>query len=122
MLAPIRLTNAGSCPSRQRDCVSTAARAAETKGTAQLRCGSGETQGDASPPHSTPPPPLRGLSNGSQIGLRPFHALLPQTACSRVPTRRERRRALPVVRTSFPSLLGSWLLLHPCSGMRRKRT
>src|SRR5260370_40645954 len=34
MLAPIRLTNAGSCPSRQRDCVATAARSAETKGTA----------------------------------------------------------------------------------------
>ncbi|HLQ27813.1 MAG TPA: hypothetical protein VK140_01085 [Ktedonobacteraceae bacterium] len=37
MLAPIRLTNAA----------------------AQLPCGSGETQGDASPLHSTPPPPLR---------------------------------------------------------------
>src|SRR6266851_5549341 len=71
MLAPIRLTNAGSCPSRQRDCVATAARSAETKGTAlflpvlptplrgyccavrqnerQLPCGSGETQGEASP-------------------------------------------------------------------------
>ncbi len=32
-LALIRLTNAGSCPSRQRDCVATAARSAETKGT-----------------------------------------------------------------------------------------
>jgi hypothetical protein len=41
MLAPIRLTNAA----------------------AQLPCGSGETQGDASPLHSTPPPPLRGLSS-----------------------------------------------------------
>jgi len=35
-LAPIRLANAGSCPSRQRDCVATAARSAETQGTAQL--------------------------------------------------------------------------------------
>ena len=50
MLAPICLTNAGSCPSRQRDCVATAARSAETKGTAQLPYGSGETQGEASPP------------------------------------------------------------------------
>src|SRR5258708_16661466 len=71
MLAPIRLTNAGSCPSRQRDCVATAARSAETKGTAlflpvlptplrgyccavrqnerQLPCGSGETQGEGMP-------------------------------------------------------------------------
>src|SRR6266849_565917 len=39
MLAPIRLTNAA----------------------AQLPCGSGETQGDASPPYSTPLPPLRGF-------------------------------------------------------------
>src|SRR6266446_6227641 len=100
MLAPIRLTNAGSCPSRQRDCVAEPirlgnaaaplllrsqarrkayrARSAETKGTAlflpvlptplrgyccavrqnerQLPCGSGETQGDASPPpvHTSP--------------------------------------------------------------------
>ncbi len=46
MLAPIRLTNAA----------------------AQLPCGSGETQGEASPLRSTPPPPLRGLPNGSQIG------------------------------------------------------
>ena len=51
MLAPIRLTNAGSCPSRQRDCVATAARSAETKGTAQLPCGSGETQGEGMPLH-----------------------------------------------------------------------
>src|SRR5216684_2409439 len=29
-----------------RDCVATAARSAETKGTAQLPCGSGETQGE----------------------------------------------------------------------------
>src|SRR5258708_21119100 len=35
-LAPIRPANAGSCPSRQRDCVATAARSAETKGTSQL--------------------------------------------------------------------------------------
>ncbi len=35
-LALIRLTNAGSCPSRQRDCVATAARSAETKGTTRL--------------------------------------------------------------------------------------
>jgi len=34
MLAPTRLTNAGSCPSRQRCCAATAARSAETKGTA----------------------------------------------------------------------------------------
>jgi uncharacterized membrane protein YfcA len=34
--APIRPANAGSCPSRQRDCVATAARSAETKGTSQL--------------------------------------------------------------------------------------
>src|SRR6266852_7310253 len=68
MLAPIRLTNAGSCPSRQRDCVAEPirlanaaaplllrsqarrkayrARSAETKGTAQLPYGSGETQGE----------------------------------------------------------------------------
>src|SRR5260370_9462249 len=68
MLAPIRRTNAGSCPSRQRDCVAEPirlanaaaplllrsqarrkayrARSAETKGTAQLPCGSGETQGE----------------------------------------------------------------------------
>src|SRR5713101_3468405 len=67
-LALIRLTNAGSCPSRQRDCVAEPirlanaaaplllrsqarrkayrARSAETKGTAQLPCGSGETQGE----------------------------------------------------------------------------
>src|SRR5258708_6824513 len=73
MLAPIRLTNAGSCPSRQRDCVATAARSAETKGTAlflpvlptplrgyccavrqnerQLPCGSGEPQGEGMPLH-----------------------------------------------------------------------
>src|SRR5260370_18357661 len=65
MLAPIRLTNAGSCPSRQRDCVATAARSAETKGTAQLPCGSGETQGEASPLHSTPP--LRGSGRTSVL-------------------------------------------------------
>src|SRR5258708_2949425 len=35
-LALIRLANAGSCPSRQRDCVASASRSAETKGTAQL--------------------------------------------------------------------------------------
>src|SRR5216684_1008352 len=117
MLAPIRLTNAGSCPSRQRDCVATAARSAETKGTAlflpvlptplrgyccavrqnerQLPCGSGETQGDASPPlthtapaatrllyhggksakgrckhphhPSAPPPPLRAITGGTSV-------------------------------------------------------
>src|SRR5713101_3882523 len=43
MLAPIRLTNAA----------------------AQLPCGSGETQGEASPPRSTPPPPLRGTRSVS---------------------------------------------------------
>src|SRR6266446_263869 len=31
-LALIRLANAGSCPSRQRDCVASASRSAETKG------------------------------------------------------------------------------------------
>jgi hypothetical protein len=62
MLAPIRLTNAGSCPFDQRGCAATAAQSGRTKGTAQLPCGSGETQGEASPLHSTPPPPLRGLS------------------------------------------------------------
>src|SRR5260370_674014 len=87
MLAPIRLTNAGSCPSRQRDCVAEPirlanaaaplllrsqarrkayrARSAETKGTAQLPCGSGETQGEASPLHSTPP--LRGSGRTSVL-------------------------------------------------------
>src|SRR5260221_3149071 len=66
MLAPIRLTNAGSCPSRQRDCVATAARSAETKGTAQLPCGSGETQGEASPPPvRTSPAPTRLFDDGS---------------------------------------------------------
>src|SRR5260370_22436710 len=35
-LALIRPANAGSCPSRQRDCVASASRSAETKGTAQL--------------------------------------------------------------------------------------
>jgi len=60
MLAPIRLTNAGSCPSRQRCFAATAARSAETKGTAQLPYGSGETKGAASPLHTTPLPPLRG--------------------------------------------------------------
>src|SRR5258708_736670 len=71
MLAPIRLTNAGSCPSRQRDCVATAARSAETKGTAQLPCGSGETQGDASPPPvRTSPAPTRLSYEGSQISIR----------------------------------------------------
>ncbi len=41
--------DAGTYPSRQRDCVATAARSAET-------------QGDASPLHTTPLPPLRGWS------------------------------------------------------------
>src|SRR5258708_40199514 len=67
LLALIRLANAGSCPSRQRDCVAEPirlanaaaplllrsqarrkayrARSAETKGTAQLPYGSGKTKG-----------------------------------------------------------------------------
>src|SRR5713226_6104190 len=62
MLAPIRLTNAGSCPSRQRDCVATAARSAETKGTAQLPLRGQVRRKETHPlPTSTPPPPLRGL-------------------------------------------------------------
>ena len=42
------LTNAGSCPSRQRDLrlLPAAAGQPRTKGTAQLPCGSGETQGE----------------------------------------------------------------------------
>src|SRR5713101_1280141 len=70
MLAPIRLTNAGSCPSRQRCFAATAARSAETKGTAQLPCGSGETQGDASPPPvPTSPAPTRLFDDGSHISM-----------------------------------------------------
>src|SRR5216683_6041983 len=87
MLAPIRLTNAGSCPSRQRDCVAEPirlanaaaplllrsqarrkayrARSAETQGTAQLPCGSGETQGDASPLHSAPTRLIERVANRS---------------------------------------------------------
>src|SRR5713226_10191831 len=70
MLAPIRLTNAAALflpvlptPLRGYCC-------AVRQNERQLPCGSGETQGDASPLHSTPPPPLRGLSNGSHIGMR----------------------------------------------------
>src|SRR5438132_2179440 len=47
--------DAGTYPSHQRCCAASASH-------------SGETQGEASPLHSTPP--LRGLSNGSQIGVR----------------------------------------------------
>ncbi len=54
MLAPTRLTNAGSCPSRQRDCVATAARSAETKGTAQLPL-RGQVRRKETHPHSTQP-------------------------------------------------------------------
>src|SRR6266436_1932012 len=85
MLAPIRLTNAGSCPSRQRDCVAEPirlanaaaplllrsqarrkayrARSAETKGTAQLPL-RGQVRRKETHPHPTlpPPPPLRGSS------------------------------------------------------------
>ena len=50
-LALIRLTNAGSCPSRQRCFAATAARPAETKGTSQLPYGSGETKGEGMPLH-----------------------------------------------------------------------
>src|SRR5713101_6217292 len=57
MLAPIRLTNAGSCPSRQRDCVATAARSAETKGTAQLVLRTQVRRKETHPPlHPTPAP------------------------------------------------------------------
>src|SRR5258708_18479024 len=60
MLAPIRLTNAGSCPSRQRDCVATAARSAETKGTAQLVLRTQVRRKETHPHHpSAPLPPLR---------------------------------------------------------------
>src|SRR5260370_4182698 len=63
MLAPIRLTNAGSCPSRQRDCVATAARSAETKGTAQLVLRTQVRRKETHPHHpSAPLPPLRGSS------------------------------------------------------------
>ena len=34
--APIHPANAGSCPSRQRDCVASATHSAETKGTSRL--------------------------------------------------------------------------------------
>src|SRR5260370_35820037 len=60
MLAPIRLTNAGSCPSRQRDCVATAVRSAETKGTAQLVLRTPVRRKETHPHHPSPPlPPLR---------------------------------------------------------------
>src|SRR5260370_829181 len=56
----VRLSNGGVCPSREGCCAATAAGPAETKGTAQLPYGSGETKGAASPLHTTPLPPLRG--------------------------------------------------------------
>ncbi|HLQ27976.1 MAG TPA: hypothetical protein VK140_01910 [Ktedonobacteraceae bacterium] len=57
MLAPIRLTNAA----------------------AQLPCGSGETQGVASPPYSTPPPPLRevGMGRGKHLWVEGEASLTP---------------------------------------------
>src|SRR5258708_26450934 len=60
MLAPIRLTNAGSCPSRQRDCVATAPRPAETKGTAQLVLRTQVRRKETHPHHPSPPLPLSG--------------------------------------------------------------
>src|SRR5258708_30124578 len=86
MLAPIRLTNAGSCPSRQRDCVAEPirlanaaaplllrsqarrkayrARSAETKGTAQLVLRTQAGRKEEGPHLSTPlhPPLLRNDS------------------------------------------------------------
>jgi hypothetical protein len=60
-LAPIRLANAGSCPSRQRDCVASAARSAETKGTAQLVLRTQARRKEEGPHLSPPPlPPLQG--------------------------------------------------------------
>src|SRR5713226_9754635 len=61
MLAPIRLTNAGSCPSRQRDCVATAARSAETKGTAQLVLRTQVRRKETHPHHPSAPLPLSGV-------------------------------------------------------------
>src|SRR5712692_9159506 len=84
-LALIRLTNAGSCPSRQRDCVAEPirlanaaaplllrsqarrkayrARSAETKGTAQLPLRGQVRRKETHPHHpSAPLPPLRGSS------------------------------------------------------------
>src|SRR5216683_2558716 len=62
MLAPIRLTNAGSCPSRQRCFAATAARSAETKGTAQLVLRTQVRRKETHPHHpSAPLPPLRGF-------------------------------------------------------------
>src|SRR5260370_37334461 len=54
-LAPIRLANAGSCPSRQRDCVATAARSAETQGTAQLVLRTQARRKEQGPPHRPRP-------------------------------------------------------------------
>jgi hypothetical protein len=68
MLAPIRLTNAGSCPSRQRDCVATASLSAETKGTAQLVLRTQVRRKEKHPHHpSAPLPPLR-VANPYKIG------------------------------------------------------
>src|SRR5713101_6146661 len=83
MLAPIRLTNAGSCPSRQRDCVaepirlanaaaplllrsqarrkSYRARSAETKGTAQLVLRTQVRRKETHPHHPSAPLPLSGV-------------------------------------------------------------
>ena len=85
MLAPIRLGNTGSCPSRQRDCVAEPirlanaaaplllrsqakrkayrARSAETKGTAPLPLRGQPRRKETHPHHpSTPLPPLRDSS------------------------------------------------------------
>src|SRR5712692_4993758 len=83
MLAPIRLTNAGSCPSRQRDCVAEPirlanaaaplllrsqarrkayrARSAETKGTAQLVLRTQVRRKETHPHHPSAPLPLSGV-------------------------------------------------------------
>src|SRR5467141_1708891 len=49
--------DAGTYPSRQRDCVATASLSAETKG-------------DASPLHTTPLPPLRGSSTKNRKSVK----------------------------------------------------
>src|SRR5713226_6671137 len=61
MLAPIRLTNAGSCPSRQRDCVAEPIRLANAAAPLLLR--SQARRKETHPHHpSAPLPPLRGSS------------------------------------------------------------